>query len=56
VAQKVSEIMTPAPVALRSAQPVEDGHPVGILSIGDMALERDERSALADISAQPPNR
>ena len=35
---------------------VEDGCPVGVLSIGDMALERDERSALADISAQPPNR
>ncbi len=35
---------------------VEDSRPVGVLSIGDMALERDERSALADISAQPPNR
>ena len=35
---------------------VEDSRPVGVLSIGDMALERDERSALADVSAQPPNR
>ena len=42
--------------AIRRVPVVEDGHPVGILSIGDMALERDERSALADISAQPPNR
>jgi CBS domain-containing protein len=108
VAQKVSEIMTPAPVAVRSTRPAaeaakvmrehgignvlvvddgqlkglvtdrdivvradavvqlmrdravrrvpvaEGGHPVGVLSIGDMALERDERSALADISARPP--
>lgn len=41
--------------AVRRVPVVEDGHPVGVLSIGDMALERDERSALADISAQPPN-
>lgn len=34
---------------------VEQGHPVGMLSIGDMAIERDERSVLADISAKPPN-
>lgn len=33
----------------------EGGKPVGIVSIGDLAIERDERSALADISAQPPN-
>jgi CBS domain-containing protein len=41
--------------AVRRVPVVENGHPVGVLSIGDMALERDERSALADISAQPPN-
>jgi CBS domain-containing protein len=36
--------------------PVVDGdRPVGVLSIGDMAIERDERSALADISAEAPN-
>ena len=36
--------------------PVEDGgRPVGVLSIGDLAMERDERSALADISAERPN-
>jgi CBS domain-containing protein len=35
---------------------VEDAdRAVGVLSIGDMAIERDERSVLADISAQPPN-
>jgi CBS domain-containing protein len=42
--------------AIRRVPVVEDGLPVGILSMGDMALERDERSALADVSAQPPNR
>lgn len=37
--------------------PVLDGdRPVGIVSIGDLAVERDERSALRDISAAPPNR
>jgi CBS domain-containing protein len=35
---------------------VEDGdHPVGIVSIGDLALARDETSALADISGAPAN-
>jgi CBS domain-containing protein len=34
---------------------VEDDHPVGIVSIGDLALARDERSALADISGAPAN-
>ena len=29
---------------------------VGILSLGDLALERDPRSALGQISAAPPNR
>jgi CBS domain-containing protein len=35
---------------------VDDGRPVGVLSIGDMAIERDEQSALADISAQRSNK
>lgn len=36
--------------------PVVDGdHPIGMVSIGDLAVQRDERSALADISAEPPN-
>jgi CBS domain-containing protein len=41
--------------AVRRVPVVEHGRPVGVLSIGDMAIERDERSALADISAEPPN-
>lgn len=41
--------------ALRRLPVVENGKPVGIVSIGDMAIERDEDSALADISAAPPN-
>jgi CBS domain-containing protein len=36
--------------------PVMDGVcPVGIVTIGDLAIERDRDSALADISAAPPN-
>jgi CBS domain-containing protein len=34
---------------------VQDGRPVGIVSIGDLAIERDPDSALADISSEPPN-
>ncbi len=33
----------------------ETSHVIGIVSIGDVAVERDRRSALADISAAPPN-
>lgn len=33
----------------------DDDHPVGIVSIGDLALARDETSALADISGAPAN-
>jgi CBS domain-containing protein len=32
-----------------------DDRPVGIVSLGDLAVERDEESALADISAASPN-
>lgn len=42
--------------SVRRLPVVDDGHAVGIVSIGDLAMERDERSALADISAAPPNR
>ncbi|MCI3150735.1 CBS domain-containing protein [Streptomyces sp. GB4-14] len=36
--------------------PVVDGeHPVGVLSLGDVALERDPESALGDISVARPN-
>jgi CBS domain-containing protein len=33
----------------------EGDHPVGIVSIGDLALAREEHSALADISRAPAN-
>lgn len=42
--------------AVRRVPVVEQGRPVGIVSLGDLAMERDERSALADISAARPNR
>jgi CBS domain-containing protein len=36
--------------------PVVDGdQPVGIIAIGDLAIERDDKSALGDISAARPN-
>ena len=36
--------------------PVFDGdRAVGIVTLGDLAIERDDKSALADISAAPPN-
>ena len=35
---------------------VEDGKPVGVVSIGDLAVERDPYSVLADISEEPPTR
>jgi CBS domain-containing protein len=41
--------------AVRRIPVVDDGVAIGIISIGDMAIQRDEKSALADISAQPPN-
>ena len=34
---------------------VQDGRPAGIVSLGDLAIERDSDSALADISQAPPN-
>lgn len=35
---------------------VEGSQPVGIVSLGDLALERDPTSVLADISSAPANR
>jgi CBS domain-containing protein len=40
---------------IRRVPVVEGAKPVGIISIGDLAIERDEDSALADISAEPEN-
>ena len=42
--------------AIRRLPVVEHGQPVGILSLGDLALEKDPHSALGNISAAPPNR
>ena len=41
--------------AVRRLPVVEHGKAVGVLSLGDLAIERDDQSALADISAAPAN-
>ena len=41
--------------AIRRVPVVEGSRPVGIVSIGDLASEKDNGSALADISSAPPN-
>ena len=41
---------------VRRVPVVEDGKPAGVVSIGDLAMERDKHSALADISSAPANR
>ena len=41
--------------ALRRVPVVEGGQPVGIVSLGDLAVERDPGSALGEISGAPPN-
>jgi CBS domain-containing protein len=42
--------------AIRRLPVVENGKPVGIVSLGDLAIERDPDSALGHISAAPSNR
>ncbi len=42
--------------SLRRIPVVDGGKCVGIVSLGDLAVERDPDSALADISATPPNK
>ena len=42
--------------AVRRIVVVDDDQPVGIVSIGDLAIERDSDSALADISKADPDR
>jgi CBS domain-containing protein len=34
---------------------LQDGRPAGIVSLGDLAIERDTDSALADIASEPAN-
>ncbi|MDA2811563.1 CBS domain-containing protein [Nocardiopsis sp. RSe5-2] len=41
--------------SIRRLPVVEEDRPLGVVSLGDLALERDPRSALADISAAEPN-
>jgi CBS domain-containing protein len=40
---------------IRRIPVVQDGRPAGIVSLGDLAIERDTDSVLADISSEPPN-
>jgi len=42
--------------AIRRLPVVEDGKPVGLVSIGDLAVENGLQSALVDISVAPPNK
>ena len=41
--------------AVRRLPVVKGDRPVGILTLGDLAIEEDGESALADVSAAPPN-
>ncbi|RBM24315.1 CBS domain-containing protein [Streptomyces sp. PT12] len=41
--------------AVRRLPVVENERPIGIVSLGDLAVERDPGSALSDISAASPN-
>jgi CBS domain-containing protein len=41
--------------AVRRLPVIADGVPVGVVSIGDLALNQHERSALSQLPAAPPN-
>ena len=41
--------------AIRRIPVIDDGNLVGIVSLGDLAMERDPQSALADITEAAPN-
>jgi CBS domain-containing protein len=43
-------------MAIRRLPIVEQGKPVGVVSLGDLAIERDPRSVLATISSAPPDK
>ena len=40
---------------IRRIPVVQDNRPAGIVSLGDLAIERDTDSALADIASEPAN-
>jgi CBS domain-containing protein len=42
--------------SVRRVPVVENGKVVGMVSLGDLAIERDRKSVLGTISAAPPNR
>jgi CBS domain-containing protein len=42
--------------AIRRLPVLEDGQPVGVVTIGDLAVEKDPKSALADVSTAGSNR
>ncbi len=42
--------------AVRRIPVMESGKPVGIVSLGDLAVERDQRSVLGQVSAAPANK
>jgi len=41
--------------AVRRIPVLQDGTPVGVVSIGDLALDKDARSALSGVSSASPN-
>jgi CBS domain-containing protein len=41
--------------AVRRLPVLDGGKAVGVVALGDLAVERDSRSALAEISAEEPN-
>ena len=43
-------------LAIRRLPVVESGKPVGVVSLGDLAVAEDRSSVLADISDEPPDR
>jgi CBS domain-containing protein len=41
--------------AVRRIPVIQDGTPVGFVSIGDLALDKDATSVLSGVSSAPPN-